>query len=382
MRLGSAFVILIALLIGIAYLGFSRMKQINSDLTLVLGRQWTALQLSQQALSYSSRNSRITMEIFLVKDKRTIDSLLKSRAENSRTISELITKIEPQCDSPEDERGLADVKSARTAYLASSLQALHLLIDERKPDAASVLLVEETTPALLKYHSAWQAFEQIQMDQVDQAAKNSNASYARTRAFVLLLIVLAVLTAISIAVFATFTICREMRSRVLAEREVTQLNANLEEKVRQRTLDLTDANTRLANGVREHELAEHNYRQEALARESAEGALLQSEERMRLAMEAAKIGSWDLDVIKDEHVWSDTCRVLLGLPLDSPANYQALMNRVHPDDRKMMWNKINEAIQEKETTSASSARFGPTVACTGRPQVGMSATTTPVARLG
>src|ERR1700733_6041215 len=118
MRLASAFVILIALLIGVAYLGFSRMKQINATLTVVLGRQWTALQLSQQALSYSSRNSHITTEIFLVKDKRTIDSLLKIRAENSRIISELITKTEPTCDSPEDDRGLAAVRSARAAYLA------------------------------------------------------------------------------------------------------------------------------------------------------------------------------------------------------------------------------------------------------------------------
>ena len=348
MRLGSAFVILIALMIGTAYLGFSRMNQINANLAVVLGRQWTALQLSQQALSYSSRNNLVTMEIFFVKDKSKLDSLLKTRAENSRIISELITKIEPRCDSPEDDRGLAAVKSARAAYLASTQQALHLLIDEQRPDEAGSLLVEETMPALLKYHSAWAIFEQLQMEQVDQAAKDSNASYVKTRTFVLVLIVLAVFTAISIAVFATFTIAREMRSRMVAEHELSTLNADLETKVMQRTRELTDANKQLANEVHQHQLAEEKYRQEAIARESAEGALLQSEERMRLAMDAAKIGSWDLDVIKDEHIWSDTCKTLLGLPLDSPANYEVLMSRVHPDDREMMWDKINRANQEKK----------------------------------
>ena len=72
-----------------------------------------------------------------------------------------------------------------------------------------------------------------------------------------------------------------------------------------------------------------------------------NEERMRMAMEAAKIGFWDWDVIKDEQVWSDTCKALLGLRPDSTANFQVLMNSVHPDDRKMMADQINAAIQEK-----------------------------------
>jgi diguanylate cyclase (GGDEF)-like protein/PAS domain S-box-containing protein len=64
-------------------------------------------------------------------------------------------------------------------------------------------------------------------------------------------------------------------------------------------------------------------------------------------MEAAMIGFWDWDVIKDEQVWSDTCKALLGLRPDSTANFQVLMNSVHPDDRKMIHEQINAAIQEK-----------------------------------
>ena len=93
--------------------------------------------------------------------------------------------------------------------------------------------------------------------------------------------------------------------------------------------------------------AQDALRLEVMAREQAESELSRSEERMRIAMKAAKIGCWDLDVIKDEHVWSDTCKALLGVAPDSPANYQSLMNAVHPDDWKMMQTKIDGAIQEK-----------------------------------
>ena len=57
--------------------------------------------------------------------------------------------------------------------------------------------------------------------------------------------------------------------------------------------------------------------------------------------------SWDLDVIKDEHVWSNICKALLGLPPDSPANFEVLMSTVHPGDRKMMQDEIETAIREK-----------------------------------
>jgi two-component system, sensor histidine kinase and response regulator len=347
-KLGLAFVILVALLIGIAFLGFSRMKQIHADLNAVVGTQWTALQLSREAIACSNRSGRLTMEVFLLKDKKAIDSRLKTRAENSQEISGLIAKLENINDSTEDERSLAAVREAREPYVASYLHALHLLIDEQKPDASRELMVQETTPLWLKYHAAWESFEKLQMEEVDRAAKDGNARYATTSAFVLILIVLAVFTAISIAIFATLNITREMRSRVLAERELSALNADLETKVMQRTRELTNANQQLANEVHEHQLAEEKYHQEATARESAEGALLQSEERMRLAMDAAKIGLWDLDVIKDEHIWSDTCKALLDLPLDSPANYDVLMSRVHPDDREMMRDTINRANREKK----------------------------------
>lgn len=78
------------------------------------------------------------------------------------------------------------------------------------------------------------------------------------------------------------------------------------------------------------------------------GQLQESEERARMSMEAARIGSWDVDVIKDEHVWSETCKALLGLPSNSPASYQVLMRCVHSGDYKKMQQEIKRAIDEKK----------------------------------
>jgi diguanylate cyclase (GGDEF)-like protein/PAS domain S-box-containing protein len=127
----------------------------------------------------------------------------------------------------------------------------------------------------------------------------------------------------------------ERRYRSLSEREI------------QRTRELTAANEQLAAEMIERQQAQESLRLEAMAREQAQSDLRRSEERMRMAMKAAKIGFWDLDVAKDEHVWSDTCKALLGVPPNTPASYQALRSVVHPDDWKMMQAKIDGAIQEK-----------------------------------
>ena len=75
------------------------------------------------------------------------------------------------------------------------------------------------------------------------------------------------------------------------------------------------------------------------------------EEQMRLAMDAAKIGYWNWDVLTDDQVWSVTCKALLGLPPESAANFDVLIKSVHPDDRTKLWSAINHAIEEKREYS-------------------------------
>jgi len=117
------------------------------------------------------------MEVFLLGDKKLADSLLAQRAENTKRITELISNIEKQCDSPEEKQVLAVVKNARTPYVTSYLRALHLLLDENKGDIARSVMVQETTPALFRYHDAWSEFLKLEMEQMDKAASESKGQY-------------------------------------------------------------------------------------------------------------------------------------------------------------------------------------------------------------
>src|SRR5690606_6074843 len=52
----------------------------------------------------------------------------------------------------------------------------------------------------------------------------------------------------------------------------------------------------------------------------AEFALRDSEQRNRLAIEGAGIGTWEIDFVSGERRWSSQYRKLFGLPADTPAD--------------------------------------------------------------
>jgi len=243
--LGVAFAVLIAMLVGIGQSGLRRMKEIDGSPGDITGRRSDKLQLSREALRLSNRNSRITMEIFLVQDRAQTNLLLARRAENTKKITALVAEITSRCESAEERQRLSAVGATRKPYVDSYLRALHLLVDERKRDVAVAVMVNETLPALVKYHAAWEEFVDFQRDQMIIANKQAEVEYAKARRLAYLLIVLAVGFALAIALFTTRETAREIATRIDAQKEVSKLNAGLEERVMQRTSELSEANKHL-----------------------------------------------------------------------------------------------------------------------------------------
>jgi PAS domain S-box-containing protein len=69
-------------------------------------------------------------------------------------------------------------------------------------------------------------------------------------------------------------------------------------------------------------------------RHRAQSALAASEDRLRLALDAAQLGIWDYSTATGELSCSPRCYELLGMPAGEPMTYQAYLARVHPDDRE------------------------------------------------
>ena len=76
----------------------------------------------------------------------------------------------------------------------------------------------------------------------------------------------------------------------------------------------------------------------------AEWRLREREERLRMAVESAAIGTWDFDPWSGSLKWSDRCKAMFGLPPDAEMSYDVFLDRLHPDDRERTDNAVKQAL--------------------------------------
>ena len=73
---------------------------------------------------------------------------------------------------------------------------------------------------------------------------------------------------------------------------------------------------------------------ETTERVLAERGLRESEGRLRIATEAANIGTWDFDPVSGRLSWDDRCKTLFGMPAGARIDYDVFLAGLHPDDRE------------------------------------------------
>ncbi|MDQ3794575.1 MAG: PAS domain S-box protein, partial [Actinomycetota bacterium] len=64
-----------------------------------------------------------------------------------------------------------------------------------------------------------------------------------------------------------------------------------------------------------------------------EEALRGSEDRLRLAVEATGLGTWDFDPLTRKSKWDERCKEIFGLPSEAEVDYETFLSRLHPEDR-------------------------------------------------
>jgi len=69
-------------------------------------------------------------------------------------------------------------------------------------------------------------------------------------------------------------------------------------------------------------------------RVGAEARLRESEERLRLAIEHADIGFWDVDPIEDKLIWPPNVKAMFGISPDASVSMRDFYDGLHPDDRE------------------------------------------------
>jgi sigma-B regulation protein RsbU (phosphoserine phosphatase) len=89
-----------------------------------------------------------------------------------------------------------------------------------------------------------------------------------------------------------------------------------------------------------HDVTEHK---------QAEEALRESEANLKKAQAIAHIGSWHLDVTRDQLAWSDEVFRIFDVPAGTPLTYESFLSSIHPADR--------DAVDEAWTAAMHGAPY-------------------------
>ncbi len=118
------------------------------------------------------------------------------------------------------------------------------------------------------------------------------------------------------------------------EQSVRQMNEDLERRVTERTEQLWRSNEEL--------------RQQIQKRAGARRKLEKSEERLREAQRAARLGSWEWDIEQNTLWWSEELYEIYGVhPASFEASSEAYLERIHPEDRAQAREVVAAALREK-----------------------------------
>jgi PAS domain S-box-containing protein len=81
-----------------------------------------------------------------------------------------------------------------------------------------------------------------------------------------------------------------------------------------------------------------------------ERKIIESEEHLRLATQAAELGIFDMDLQAGSLVWDKRCRELFGVFTDEPVTFDShFVNGLHEEDRERVLKVINESLNKEKT---------------------------------
>ncbi len=83
-------------------------------------------------------------------------------------------------------------------------------------------------------------------------------------------------------------------------------------------------------------------------RQRIEAQLSTVELHSRLAIDAARLGMWDMEPVMGRMVWDDRCKELFGMGADDHVPEQPFIGPCHPDDRARMLRAVEKAISSED----------------------------------
>lgn len=201
-KLFSASALVGLVLIGIVWLSVDRMGRMQATMERVVNSDYQKLKLTYDGARITLENGRVTMQIFLVTDPASKQSLLALNDQIAPKGPELQKKLEPLLTSDREKELFAHVRDARQPYVDARSEAKKLDA-EGKHDEAVAVIDTQVMPLLNKYVQQWDNFSAYEEEKLLAASQESLAIFNSARD---LTIGLAITSIVICGIFALLVI--------------------------------------------------------------------------------------------------------------------------------------------------------------------------------
>ncbi|HEY9675804.1 MAG TPA: PAS domain S-box protein, partial [Waterburya sp.] len=94
-------------------------------------------------------------------------------------------------------------------------------------------------------------------------------------------------------------------------------------------------------------------------RRRVEEALRASEQQLKIALQTAKLGSWQMDLATNTLTCSEQCQANFGLPPEAEFSHQTLFAALHPEDCDRVQAAIQRSVEERTDYEIEERCFWP-----------------------
>jgi PAS domain S-box-containing protein len=109
--------------------------------------------------------------------------------------------------------------------------------------------------------------------------------------------------------------------------------------------ELSQAFDRMTANLQKVTVSRDDLLREMAERRRTEAALQESREDLNRAQAVAQVGSWRLNVQKNELTWSAENHRIFGIPPGTPMAYETFLGTIHPGDREYVDQKWRAALK-------------------------------------
>lgn len=228
-RLGIGFAVILLLLTAVVMVGLTRLNTINELSVQMVKKDWVMAEAANVMNATTRANARRTLELFIAPDAAYSSHVHDMIEKNKQVINEAVATLEKTAYTAESKELLAEIKTARAAYVAS-FSRVDQLIANHQNDAATRLVLAETLPQLDKLQTLVGTLESYQKTSVETANSNIENSVSFAQNLMLVVWVVALVIGVAFAWWVTHSITRPIMNAVAVAKTVASgdLTSNID----------------------------------------------------------------------------------------------------------------------------------------------------------